>query len=100
VCASWHSNFWLDGVTLDADGWHYLGMAVFTLLREMEAPPEESQAVLLRLYEDLPCSFCRETTVRNLVASGGLPDWMAEECRYDAEPETVEYAEQRGPVAS
>jgi hypothetical protein len=90
----------LDGVTLDADGWHYLGMAVFTLLREMEAPPEESRAVLLRLYEDVPCSFCRGTAVSNLVASGGLPDWMAEECRYDAEPETADEVEQRGPVAS
>ena len=90
----------LEGVTLDADGWHYLGMAVFTLLREMEAPPEESRAVLLRLYEDLPCSFCRGTAVSNLVASGGLPDWMAEECRYDAEPETAAEVEQTGQRAS
>jgi hypothetical protein len=86
-------------VTLDADGWHYLGMAVFTLLREMEAPPEESRAVLLRLYEDVPCSFCRGTAVSNLVASGGLPDWIAEECRYDAEAETADEVEQRAPVA-
>jgi hypothetical protein len=75
-------------------------MAVFGLLEDMDVPPEESRAVLLRLYEDVPCSYCRGTAVSNLVASGGLPDWMAEECRYDAEPETVEYVEQTGPVAS
>jgi hypothetical protein len=90
----------LDGVTLDADGWHDAGMAVFTLLRDMDVPPAESRAVLLRLYEDVPCSFCRGTAVSNLVVSGGIPDWMAEECRYDAEPETVGHVEQTDRRAS
>jgi hypothetical protein len=96
----------LAAATLDADGWHDVGHSVFDLLEEVEAPPEESRAVLLRLYEEEPCSFCRETVVRKLAASGGLPGWLAEECRYDAEPDTVSLASQgdrvedRGPAAS
>jgi hypothetical protein len=89
----------LEGATLDADGWHYLGMAVFGLLEDMDVPPEETRAVLLRLYEEEPCSYCRERTVSRLAASGDLPDWMAEECRYDAEPETVNLVEQKGTPA-
>ena len=80
----------LDGVTLDAGGWHDVGHAVFDLLEDTGIPPEESRAVLLRLYEEEPCSSCRSTAVRKLAASpGGLPGWLAEECRYDAELDTM-----------
>jgi hypothetical protein len=83
----------LDGATLDAGGWHDVGHAVFDLLEDAEIPPEESRAVLLRLYEEEPCSFCRGLAVGKLAASpGGLPGWMAEECRYDAESSTVSLA--------
>ena len=84
----------LEGATLDADGWHHVGLAVFSLMQDMEVPPEKSRAVLLRLYEEEPCSFCRSTLVSKLAASGGLPGRVAEECRYDAEPDTVRLVSQ------
>lgn len=92
----------LDGATLGADGWHYAGFAVLDLLDDVDAPPEESRAMLLRLYEEEPCSMCRWSVVRRLAASGGLPDWLAEECRHDADPETASLASppDLGPTAS
>lgn len=79
----------LAGATLEPGGWHDVGSAVFDMLEEEAVPPEDGRALLLRLYEEEPCSFCRGYAVRKLAASGGLPGWMAEECRYDAEPDTV-----------
>lgn len=82
----------LDHAALGADGWHEAGLAVLDLLDEQESPPEAGRALLLRLYEEEPCSFCRGSVVGRLAALGGLPGWMAEECRHDAEPETVSLA--------
>ena len=49
----------------------------------------ECRAALLALYELTPCSLCRGGLVKRLAEAGELPGWMAEECRFDADPDTV-----------
>ena len=39
-------------------------------------------------YELSPCSFCREYAVGMLQGLECLPEWMIEECRWDANPRT------------
>jgi hypothetical protein len=43
---------------------------------------------LLHIYENNPCTNCRTKTVEQLAAIDRLPDWMREECRYDASEDT------------
>ena len=45
---------------------------------------------LMHLYENEPCSLCRGRVVDQLAAMGAIPDWMAKEGRYDAEPSIAE----------
>ncbi len=66
--------------------YHKLGCAILDVLDHAPVPPSESNDTLLQLYENDPCSECRRQVASNLFASGNMPDWMAEECRYDAEP--------------
>jgi hypothetical protein len=54
--------------------------------------PDERRDALLKAYDKTPCSFCREDVVAALRNDGDLPRWMAEECRYDADPETAALA--------
>lgn len=35
------------------------------------------------IYENSPCSICREGALRVLDELNAIPDWMREECRYD-----------------
>lgn len=51
--------------------------------------PDERREALVKLYDKTPCSFCRRDVVSALSKAGQLPRWMAEECRYDADPETA-----------
>jgi hypothetical protein len=42
--------------------------------------------LLLRIYERNPCTTCRIEVMEALVHHGCVPEWLAEECQYDAEP--------------
>jgi hypothetical protein len=53
--------------------------------------------LLLHVYEHSPCSFCRESSVRDLIDAGELPEDIAEECLYDCVDDTRELA--RGALA-
>ena len=44
-----------------------------------------SVPILLNLYENGPCSLCREVSVKLLIEHDALPDWMRDEARYDAD---------------
>lgn len=68
---------------------HDLGLAVLALLDENDVPTDECRTTLLNLYEHTPCSLCRNSVVRSLVRRDAAPAWMADECRYDADPDTV-----------
>jgi hypothetical protein len=50
----------------------------------------EAEASLTLLYENGPCSMCRESCVKHLIALNRLPEWMRQECRYDADSDTRE----------
>jgi hypothetical protein len=43
---------------------------------------------LLTIYEQTPCSFCRYYAVDMLKGAKQVPNWMREECRWDADPRT------------
>jgi len=51
-----------------------------------EAHPNLEREVRIRrqLYEIGPCILCREGHVERLLELNALPDWMGEECQYDA----------------
>ncbi|PWB94742.1 hypothetical protein [Methylosinus sporium] len=76
-------------IQLDEDGWHGVGASILSLLDDVTVPPDESREVLLHLYEKTPCSLCRESVVEKLHEHGLVPNWMARECAFDAEPETA-----------
>ena len=44
--------------------------------------------LLLTLYENVPGSFTRYSTVKLLLARHAAPDWLLEECRWDCYEET------------
>jgi len=71
------------------DGLHHsFGNDVLNYLksnRTIQAVP-----CLLLVYEDGPCSMCRRFVVEALIRLKALPEYIREECRYDADSETRE----------
>ncbi len=66
----------------DQDKFHWLGMDVMDVF---EANPlAEGEESLLMLYERGRCTLSRERSVELLHGLGLLPEWMLEECHYDA----------------
>jgi len=65
---------------------HHFGIGVRHLLKAH--CPAESAGSLLLLYEKGPCSLCRRSFVERLIELRQLPDWMADECRFDASEQT------------
>ncbi len=62
---------------------HSMGMD----LRDLwDHHPDDDTTVrmLCALYENGPCSFCREGAVKRLIEHGALSDQMREECAWDA----------------
>jgi hypothetical protein len=47
-----------------------------------------AEGSLTLLYENGPCSMCRESCVKHLIALNRLPGWMRDECRHDADSGT------------
>ena len=80
----------LDRLAADEVAYHGIGFSALDVVENMAEKPEEARAVLLHLYGNGPCSTCRWKAVDQLAAMGGIPDWMAEEGRYDAEPSIAE----------
>lgn len=73
----------------DNDDVHDLGLAILNLTGENDVSVEDSTDVLLLLYERTPCSMCRSDVVSRLFKAGRVPDWMADECRFDSDPDTA-----------
>jgi hypothetical protein len=68
---------------LEEENYHILGISVRDVF---ERHPEPSSAqTLLYLYENGPCSMCRYGIVKCLYQINAVPEWMAQECRYDAD---------------
>jgi len=79
----------LFGAPLDHDEAHDLGLAVLILVAENSVTSAERREMLLLVYTCTPCSFCRRDVVSELLETHEVPGWMAEECRFDADPDTV-----------
>ncbi|HZT40810.1 MAG TPA: hypothetical protein VFA07_01410 [Chthonomonadaceae bacterium] len=73
---------------LDTDNYHQLGIGARDFIEQNLTV--EAERPLIQLYENSPCSFCRQFWVRSLMALGRLPEWMRAECRYDANPDIRE----------
>lgn len=74
----------------DANEMHDLFRDIIELYKA-NAMPEASEPMMLA-YEHSPCSGCRSNAVKVLISIKGLPDWVDEECNYDADRTTRELA--------
>lgn len=81
----------------DPDGLHDLGLSILDIVARQDDPPEACD-VLLTLYDRTPCSRCRSDAVVALEKLQAVPPWMAEECRFDADPDTVGLFQPHAPA--
>ena len=72
----------------DEDTFHDLGLSALNIF-EAHPGPQNLPAITL-LYEHEPCSFCRGSCIRQLIALDAFADWMIAECLHDGEPDTRE----------
>jgi hypothetical protein len=86
-----------DG-SLDEHDYHSLGFSIRDVFKKH--PSLDAVPALIRMFDANPCSRCREDVVESLVSLNALPDWMAEECRYDANLDLRAYAEREFTDAS
>ena len=67
----------------DLETRHTLGSDLIDLWERY--PDEETEVPMLRtVYEQGPCSFCREKIVRRLIERGALTEELRSECSFDA----------------
>jgi hypothetical protein len=76
------------------DQCHHLSFSVLSFIEVHRSLEAESS--LLLLYETGPCTSCRHDVVKELIAIDRLPDWMREECRYDANANLCRTVDQSG----
>ena len=72
----------------DEDTFHGVGLSALDIF---EAHPGlQNLPALTLLYEHEPCSFCRTSCIRQLIALDAFADWMIAECLHDGRPDTRE----------
>lgn len=81
----------LLALELDEVTYHSLCLSVRHFFERHETA--EATHALTLLYENGPCSLCRNACVELLIARGVLPDWMREECHSDSDPGTRKLVE-------
>ena len=79
---------WLSEA-LDDDEANDLGFGILNIVGENDVPLAEKRAVLISVYERTPCSVCRGDAVSKLQSAGDVPLSIAQECRFDAHPDTA-----------
>ena len=89
----------LGGLESDTDTQvlHGIGLDLNEVYEERLAP--ECREPMLWIYENTPCSFCRERAVGTLLKTQQLPEEIRLECLDDCSPETRELA-RTGKVTS
>lgn len=70
----------------ELDQLHDLCSEITDVYKENHIP--EALNPLVLAYEKNPCSYCRSHIVELLADLGLVPDWMIEECIYDADEKT------------
>jgi hypothetical protein len=74
----------------DEDCYHDIGYSALNVIEHMNEKPQETTTILLHLYANGLCSNCRQRAVTQLATLNSVPDWMATEGCYDAEPSIAE----------
>lgn len=74
----------------DPDRLHSMCMGTIEVYEDNPVP--EGMQPLLAVYEKTPCSSCRYRCIDMIQTIDKLPEWMVEECIYDARSETRELA--------
>jgi hypothetical protein len=60
----------------------------FSLMEIFKNHPTLNAAeIFLHLYENVACTICRDVFIERLIEIDKLPDWLREECKYDANEE-------------
>lgn len=75
----------LDAAQTD-DEVHALGFGILNILTHTIV--NRAFDLLCTLYKRLPCSLCRTKVVQHLATMKALPNWMIQECQYDADEDT------------
>lgn len=75
----------LDAAQTDDDV-HAFGFGLVAILTHTTV--HRASELLCTLYKRLPCSLCRTKVVQQLVMLKAIPDWMINECHYDADEDT------------
>jgi hypothetical protein len=94
--SNWQERDWtvfeaLACEPLDRTDYHDL---VIDIKHLFEAHPSPAAAqTLINIYEYGPCSHCRKRIAEDLHSIRLLPDWMRDECRYDANSDLREWVE-------
>lgn len=70
----------------DSDNLHSVCFSTIDIYTDRSRP--EATGLLLLAYEKTPCTRCRYRIFELLDELGNVPDWMIEECLYDAYEET------------
>ncbi len=71
-------------------GLRRFGFSALNVIEHMNEKPQETTTILLHLYANGLCSNCRQRAVTQLATLNSVPDWMAAEGCYDAEPSIAE----------
>lgn len=75
----------LDSIDTSED-WHDAGFAFERLIQSNPTP--EAQEILIMLYENTPCSYCRRYFIEEMAKSLTLPEWILSEARFDSDYDT------------
>jgi len=80
---------------------YYHSLCLETRIFEKAHPSSLSAQIMEVMYENDPCSLCREGHVERLIELNALPDWIREEAEFDAVEDTrklVSEAEQKSKI--
>ncbi len=83
--------------SFDTSNYHYMEVGAKHFVKAHW--DENSVPILLNLYENGPCSFCRETCVKLLLEHDALPEQIRDEARYDADEEVRALVTENGGVS-
>ncbi|MBN1566076.1 MAG: hypothetical protein JXA10_19710 [Anaerolineae bacterium] len=102
LALNWQTDDWtfianLAAREMDRDTYHGFGLGVMHILDARLLP--DAASALLTLYERDPCSECRDHIVHSLQKIDHVPDWMIEECKYDANLYLREWASEKFPFS-
>lgn len=73
-----------------ADSFHWAAMDACEAVASAGKAPTTN--ILVYLYYNMPCSFCRYPIVRLLHKTGGLPSAVLQECLFDANCDVRDFA--------